>query len=110
MRVVEKKMLNAIVSKKNLTLDNTMVVTEGNVSCVYLFNNLIAKITDKNVKISNCGYKTITTKSRLNCILQEFVKDARIHQKNFDWYIGNEIFPKGWIEFPNKFLLNSFAK
>jgi len=116
MRIIESKMIEAIKNKKNYNGGNTKVITKKNKSFVYLFNNLIAEITDKKVRINNCGYKTKTTKSRLNAILNEFVGDRQIYQKDFNWYISGEIlegyyscdFPSGWVEFTNKFILNTF--
>lgn len=115
MKIIEKNMLNAISLGKNYNNGNTKVVTKNKTSYVYLFDNLIAEITTKKVRISNCGYKTKTTKSRLNSILRVFVGDRYIYQKKFKWYITGEPiegyscdFPRGWVEFNNKFLLNTF--
>lgn len=112
MRAVEKKMINAIINQKNLSCDNTKVVSQKDNVEVYLFDNLICKINRDFVDITNCGYKTSTTKSRLNSILLTFVKDRFIYQKKQEWYIaGGEVsqnFPNGWARFPNKFILNSF--
>lgn len=119
MRIIESRMIEAIKSKKNYNGGNTKVITNSKdkISRVYLFDNLIAEITDKKIRITNCGYKTKTTKSRLNIILREFVGDRCIYQKNFDWYISGEPsvsgnyscdFPAGWVEFTNKFILNTF--
>lgn len=112
MRAVEKKMINAIINQKNLSCDNTKVVSQKDNVEVYLFNNLICKINRDFVDITNCGYKTSTTKSRLNSILLTFVKDRFIYQKKHEWYIaGGELlqnFPSGWTRFLNKSMLNSF--
>lgn len=113
MRAVEKKMIDAIINQKNLSCDNTGVVSQKDNVEVYLFDNLICKIDKDFVNITNCGYKTSTTKSRLNSILLTFVKDRYIYQKNHEWYIFadggvSQNFPSGWTRFPNKFMLNSF--
>ena len=42
----------------------------------------------KAVKISSCGYETVTTKSRLNAILQEVKPGCGIFQKRFDWFVS----------------------
>lgn len=109
-------MIEAIKNKKAYNGGNTKVTFDNDTSYVYLFNNLIAEITNKKVRITNCGYKTKTTKSRLNSILRVLVGDRYIYQKNFSWYItGDPLegqytcdFPGGWVEFRNKFVLNSF--
>ena len=40
------------------------------------------------IKLDSCGYETVTTKSRLNAILQEVMYGARVFQKNFDWFVS----------------------
>ena len=42
----------------------------------------------KAVKLSSCGYETVTTKSRLNAILDEVKYGCRVFQKNFDWFVS----------------------
>ncbi|MFO0204448.1 MAG: hypothetical protein ACK528_15115, partial [Alphaproteobacteria bacterium] len=39
--------------------------------------------------ITDCGWRTSTTKSRLNVILDHLAL-PRIHQKNHVWYIGDD--------------------
>ena len=33
------------------------------------------------------GWQTVTTKSRLNALLDEFSKGTGVIQRNFDWYL-----------------------
>ena len=42
----------------------------------------------KAVKLSSCGYETVTTKSRLNAILEEVKYGCKVFQKNFDWFVS----------------------
>jgi hypothetical protein len=55
---------------------------------VRLHDNLICKIfpSGRVMDLSDCGWKSTTTKSRLNVILDEFAPGYGIFQKNFDWY------------------------
>ena len=39
--------------------------------------------------ISSCGWETVTTKSRLNAILEEFAPERRIFQKNWQWFVSD---------------------
>lgn len=50
-----------------------------------LHGNAIAVAKDGFLTISDCGWETTTTKSRLNGIL-EFLKLGFIFQKDFVWY------------------------
>ena len=78
MRVIERKMNEAISNCKNWRLDNTEVVVESDgISVVYLYNKRIAEIGDDYIKLFDGGYRSNTTKSRLNAILN-------VHGCNFD--------------------------
>jgi len=118
MRKIEQEMIDSILNKnkKNHSCGNTRVEVADDVILVFLFNNLIAKITNKTVGINNQGYTTYVTKSRLNCILRKFCEGRNIYQKDFNWYISGEPilnnsseYPSNvWNYFPNVVLLKSF--
>ena len=89
MRKIEKQMLQALMERKNIHISNTEVQchTVPHLFCaVYLFGNLIATVRPDSVTVTNCGYRTATTKSRLHVILREFC-GACLSQNNFEWYI-----------------------
>lgn len=78
MRKIEKQMNEAISNCKNWRLDNTEVVVESDgISVVYLYNKRIAEIGADYIKLYDGGYRSATTKSRLNAILN-------VHGCNFD--------------------------
>jgi hypothetical protein len=121
MKIVEQQMMDAVVKKHSVRLGTTYVNYEGGVSKVYFYGTQIAEVTDRTVRIRNCGHTTSTTKSRLNAILLTLVDDKWIYQKNNVWYISGDpgyrfdsAFLKGvegeWIEFSNDFLLKSFVQ
>ena len=90
MRKIERLMNKAIQEKVSWKLDNTEVIYDEimDVSDVYLFNHLIATISDNSIKLYDAGYQTATTKSRLNAILsQHGLPGEGIFQKNFEWFI-----------------------
>lgn len=95
MRVIEKQLLNAINERKNVTLGNTRVFVTDNGNCmlIRLHGYLIAKInlSTKEVSVSNCGWFTNVTKSRLNVVLSAFNLPT-IKQVKGEWYIGHEDF------------------
>jgi len=89
MRVIERKMNDAITNGKDFKLDNTQVVSYSNSSDVFLFGNLIARIGETWIELFDGGYQSATTKSRLNAILQEHgCPGEYIFQKNFQWFIN----------------------
>ena len=91
MRKLERQMNRALVSKNNWAGSNTTVrySNETNCSSVYLHGHNIATLdhTTKALRLSSCGYETVTTKSRLNALLEEVKYGCRVFQKNFDWFV-----------------------
>jgi hypothetical protein len=89
MRKIEQAMNRAILARKNWASGNTTVsYEEGNrVSTVRLHGHKIAEIGDNYIKVSDAGWQTVTTKSRLNAILAEHGTGERIFQKNHQWFI-----------------------
>ena len=73
MRIIERQMNQAILNSQDWKSANTEVVysPERDASYVYLHGNHIATIGETFIELYTCGYKTVTTKSRINAILQE---------------------------------------
>ena len=93
MRKLEKQMNSALLRKSNWAGSNTTVSYNEltNCSSVYLHGHQIATLDyhTNALKLSSCGYETVTTKSRLNALLSEFKYGCSVFQKNFDWYLKN---------------------
>ena len=90
MRNIEILMNNAISDSKNWKLANTEVTfdQESGHSRVYLHGNHIATVGDNFVTIAHAGYKTRTTKSRLNAIIREHcVEGESVYQKAGEWFV-----------------------
>ena len=72
MRVIEKKMVEAIQQGRNFTLDNTHVKIDANTAHVFLHDNHIASVVNGGTPIVNLdtlrAYPTVTTKSRLRAL------------------------------------------
>ncbi len=92
MRQIERQMNDAINDCIDWKDSNTKVTysPERNASYVYLHGNHIATIGETCVELYNCGYKTATTKSRLNAILSEHGCGERVYQKDFDWFVSTK--------------------
>jgi hypothetical protein len=90
MRIIEKQMNQAITQERDWKKDNTKVINIEGVSFVYLFNNLIAMVGDTWLELFDGGYKSATTKSRLNAILSEHGNSEYIYQKNFNWFVSTK--------------------
>ena len=90
MRKIESQMIAAIKGKRNWSSGNTSVhySEEYQSSAVYLHGNLIAVVYKHDAELFDAGYKTVTTKSRLNAICQAFgIPGEGIFQKDFQWYV-----------------------
>ena len=88
MRKIEEQMNEAILNRKDFRKDNTEVITISDCSFVYLHGNHIATV-GKTLDICDAGWQTVTTKSRLNALLNEFAEGCYLFQKNFDWFLGD---------------------
>ena len=92
MRKLEKQMNFALSNKSNWNGSNTSVLYNDSTNCssVYLHGHQIA-ILDHNtnaLKLDSCGYETVTTKSRLNAILEEVKYGCKVFQKNWNWFVS----------------------
>ena len=92
MRKLERQMNFAVSNKGNWCGSNTQVTYNENTNCssVRLHGHQIATFDHnlKAVKLSSCGYETVTTKSRLNALLEEVKYGCKVFQKNFDWFVN----------------------
>ena len=81
-------MIEAIQNDKNWSSGNTQVVTNDGLSTVYLHGNKIAMVDDTSMTIFDGGWKSNTTKSRLNALCDEFcIAGEGVFQENFLWYV-----------------------
>lgn len=62
------------------------IVSENGKVSVYLWGTKVAEVTDRHITLFSGGYQTVTTKSRINGILQGLGCNWRIYQKDFQWY------------------------
>ena len=106
MRKIEREMVQAIIDDcDHWCKANTSVIKDADgVHHVYLHGSEIAQVEDLNIRVRHAGYRTNTTKSRLNCILRTFGthKDG-IYQKNHIWFFHDghlnktvEMSQSGW--------------
>jgi len=103
MRKITKLARKAFLNAKPFKMSNTEVkVLVGafgaTITEMYLFGNKIARRYSHEldphslIAITNAGYKTATTKERLNGI----IPSVNIYQKNFKWYLNDEPWNGHW--------------
>jgi hypothetical protein len=100
MKKITQESVENFSSNVNFHKSNTKILTDGNITSMYLFDNKIAYRIGKNLIIDNCGWKSNTTKERLNGLLENY-KLPKIQQKKGKWFIDNEEF-----ENTKQFILN----
>ena len=92
MRKLERQMNFAVSNKGNWSGSNTQVTYNESTNCssVCLHGHHIATYDHnlKAVKLSSCGYETVTTKSRLNAILEEVKYGCKVFQKDWNWFVN----------------------
>ena len=92
MRKLERQMNFALSNKGNWAGSNTSVSYNDSTNCssVYLHGHQIATLDHSTnaLKIDSCGYQTVTTKSRLNAILEEVKYGCKVFQKQWDWFVS----------------------
>ena len=88
MKLVTHNAVACFRSGGNATFSNTKVVTENGVSKMYLFGNLIATLEHKVggvMKITNAGWRSNTTKERLNAL-----PNVNIKQVRGEWFLNGQ--------------------
>ena len=94
MRKIEKDMNTAISNRKeHWQSANTLVesfycsATDRVGSIVKLHGNKIAEVYANSIVLFDGGWQTVTTKSRLNALLDEFTPGTGVIQRNFEWFL-----------------------
>ena len=100
-------MCSAVHNSENWSNANTSVSfnEEENVSVVRLHGNKIATVGDDYVEIFDGGYQSVTTKSRLNALINEFCSAYTdgVFQKNYQWFVRDNNVIK---EFTNGYIFS----
>lgn len=88
MRKIESQMNAAITAGIDWQNANTTVQTIDGVSFVFLHGNKIAEVGERFLRLFDGGWQSVTTKSRLNAILQVHGMNGEgIFQKQFEWFV-----------------------
>ena len=83
-------MCQAVKENRNWQSANTSVHfdEESGVSIVRLHGNKIAEIDDTSMTIFDGGWQSVTTKSRLNALCDEFcIAGEGVFQRNYKWFV-----------------------
>lgn len=88
MRLITTKITNAFMQGEAKKISNTH--TDG--KSLWLFNNKIAEHREDGLYITNAGWKSQTTKERLNAL-----PNVSISNKKGEWYLNGNLWNGEWI-------------
>ena len=106
MRKITQDAIRAFREHKKFKRGNTVVeVSESKLFAeLKLHGNTIAKSgIFEGLMISSAGWKTVTTKERLNGF-----DEVEIYQKDFTWYLNGHEWTGDWVDVGTWNLLNEF--
>lgn len=91
MRKVSKEIAQAFMCGVRKSVGNTK--TDGRM--ILLFGNRIAEWREDGVYITNCGWRSVTTKDRLNAL-----PNVNIYQSGGKWYLNgsDETWDGNWVK------------
>lgn len=96
MRKITQDSVNAFMNGENFRKQNMEVDAERGIVSLFLHGNLIATRTKRHGKwstqITNAGWKSNTTKERLNAI-----PGVNIYQRKGVWYLNDKEWNGQWI-------------
>jgi hypothetical protein len=89
MRQITREIVAAFMMRETKRIGNSY--TDG--TTLYLHDNAIAKFDEYGrLWITNAGWKSNTTKERLNGL-----PGVSIHQRNYTWYLNDEPWNGDWV-------------
>ena len=93
MRKIEAKMNKAMRHFLPFSSGNTTVVQNDRDMDVFLHGNHIATLCkiSMDLRIFDGGWQSNTTKSRLNALLDEFANGDRVIQRDFQWFLVDNL-------------------
>jgi hypothetical protein len=99
MKKIEEGMITAIKNGKDYKKDNTEIYNYKDeihsVIQVYLYGRRVATIYPDKIHLLDIGWRTTTTKSRLNAILSHYDL-GKLYSKNYTWYLKTNDEDEEW--------------
>lgn len=104
MKQTKKEMLFSIeekVKKSRIIGNNTLLIDyKDGRRAVRLHNTDIITFSNDVITLNSGGWKTVTTKDRINAHCRMFEKIPYLYQRDSQWFIGDGVFYDG-IQFKN---------
>jgi len=80
----------------------TRILTEDGTTSVFYHNTKVISWTDKQITLNSGGYRTFTTKLRMNQASNQFGLGIQVYQKSHEWYVST---PSGDVAFHDGMVL-----
>lgn len=90
MRKVTKEAATALLKQKNYRNSNTEVHSNGQVMALHGNTIAMYDALEGTLTVRDAGWQTVTTKERINGVLEVFGINTKIVQSNHQWYILSE--------------------
>lgn len=87
MRKITINASNALWGMGFFKASNTEVINDDGIMKMFLHGHRIATLRNNKLSISSCGWRTTTTKERLNGVLEKL--GCGVFQKNFEWFLSS---------------------
>jgi hypothetical protein len=85
MRQITIESVDAFNNNRPFKKSNMEVTVYNDKTCLWLFGNCIATKEGGSIRITDCGWPTVTTKERLNGL-----DGVSINQSKGQWYLNGE--------------------
>jgi hypothetical protein len=87
MRKITSEAVDHFLNRSKFKKSNMSVVIDNGITYLELHNNRIAALLgDGRMWVSNAGWRSNTTKERLNGL-----PGVRVNQKNWDWFLNGQL-------------------
>lgn len=94
MRQVTNEVVRAFINGQTKRVSNS----ETNGTSLYLWGNEIARKEDGQIKINLCGYNTVTTRERLNGVLEYCIGKRALSTKQGTVLLNGKAIPSDeWV-------------
>lgn len=70
--------------------NNTKVWTDEGTTFVMLHSTVVVKFNPEAIILNSGGWRTVTTKSRMNQASNQYDLGYYVHQKNHEWFVDFE--------------------
>jgi len=74
-------------SKVGRTATNVFTDDAGALCCVYHSTCVAKRMANGTIKLNSGGWRTVTTKLRMNQFARQYGVRYMVYQKDFDWFV-----------------------